>query len=281
MKMLKQGIIYIVATPIGNLGDITLRALEVLKKVDKIIVEDTRHSQYLFKHYGIHQSLIILHDHNEKEKAVKLLLEVADGATMALISDAGTPLISDPGYHLVQLAKQQGIKVVPIPGPSALVAALSVSGLPTDRFIFEGFLPPKNTARKKRLMERSSELATLVYFESPHRILASLKSLIEVFGENRQAAIARELTKTFETIQSDTLGGLLEWMEGDLNQQKGEFVIVVKGASHEQNDKDTEEAVRILSILRKSLSVKEASKLTAEITGVSKHVLYELALKQS
>ena len=222
-----------------------------------------------------------MHEHNERDKAIKLLDPVSRGATLALISDAGTPLISDPGYHLVRFAIEQGIRVVPIPGASALIAALSVSGLPTDRFSFEGFLSAKTAAWHKQLENLVKEQRTLIFFEAPHRILSTLEEMINVFGKSRRACIGRELTKTFETIRHGALADLFEWVENDAMQQRGEIVIIVAGAENLVNEGISIEAERVLKILLEDLSVKQAASLAAKITGVRRHLLYEYALSLS
>ena len=276
----KPGKLYIVATPIGHLGDISLRAIDTLKVVDRIAAEDTRHSLGLLKHLGIEKPLVALHEHNEREQAEKLLAFVEDGHTLALISDAGTPLISDPGYHLVQLAHQLGIQVVPIPGACSIITALSASGLPTDRFVFEGFLSAKATARRKQLEKLATETRTLIFFEAPHRILETVAAMQACFGEQRLAVVARELTKTFETIRMGTLSELEAWMKSDAMQQRGEFVVLVAGQTLEPiKDAIPPEALQVLKILLSELSVKQATGLAAKITGVSKGLLYEMALK--
>ena len=218
------------ATPIGNLGDITLRAVETLNKVDLIAAEDTRHSQRLMSHLGVSTRLLSLHEHNEREKSQTIIDKVKEGQNIALISDAGTPLISDPGYFLVKLAQEQGVKVVPIPGVSAVVTAISVSGLPSDRFVFEGFLPAKSGNKQRVLELFKFESRTVIFYESPHRIVDTLETMITVFGEQRRLVLARELTKTFETIKGDSLGQLCEWVKNDANQQRGEFVVLLEGA---------------------------------------------------
>ncbi|MGB5440952.1 MAG: 16S rRNA (cytidine(1402)-2'-O)-methyltransferase, partial [Gammaproteobacteria bacterium] len=223
------GMLYIVATPIGNLDDISLRALETLKAMPLIAAEDTRHSRKLLARYGISTRLLSLHDHNEQAASDSLLKTLLGGADVALVSDAGTPLISDPGFYLVRAARQAGIRVIPLPGPSACIAALSVAGLPTERFVFEGFLPPRPVARERRLSELASESRTLVFYESSHRICDSLAAMAESLGHDRQATVARELTKTFETIRDGTLAELLHWVQDDPDQQKGEFVVMVQG----------------------------------------------------
>lgn len=227
--MKQKGVLYLVATPIGHLSDITLRALEVLKTVDVIAAEDTRHSKRLLDFYGINKKLLSYHEHNEARQTQTLIGLLQSGKSIALISDAGTPLISDPGFLLVREAKEKGIAVVPIPGACAAIAALSVSGLSAVRFIFEGFLPPKRGQRQKRLKEVSAEPRTLVFYESCHRILHSLKDMSACFGENRQAVVAREITKIHETILSGTLQELATRVEQDAQQQKGEFVIIIEG----------------------------------------------------
>lgn len=276
---LTKGSLYIVATPIGHLDDITLRAIEVLNSVDLIAAEDTRHSQRLLSHLNIRKPLSALHEHNEKEKASQLLDQVQSGTTLALISDAGTPLISDPGYHLVKLAHERNIRVIPIPGPSALIAALSASGLPTDRFIFEGFLPVKSIARRQRLEVLKGETRTLILYEAPHRIVETLSDLVNIFGQDRRAVLARELTKTFETLRVSSLLPLFEWVQSDPEQQRGEIVLLVAGAPPVVDSILTSEAESILKILLTELPVKQASSLTAKITGISKRLLYDYAVK--
>lgn len=276
----KPGRLYIVATPIGHLADITVRAIETLKAVDRIAAEDTRHSLRLLKHLGIEKPMIALHEHNERDQALKLLAFVQQGSSLALISDAGTPLISDPGYHLVYLAHQLGIQVVPIPGPCSIIAALSASGLATDRFVFEGFLSAKATARHKQLEKLATETRTLIFFEAPHRILDTLEAMQLSFGVQRLAVVARELSKTFETIKIATLAELLVWIKSDAMQQRGEFVILVSGQIQEVfQDAIPPEALHVLKTLLSELSVKQATSLAAKITGVRKGLLYEMALK--
>ncbi|WP_455221714.1 16S rRNA (cytidine(1402)-2'-O)-methyltransferase [Kaarinaea lacus] len=274
----QYGILYIVATPIGNLGDITYRAVEKLQQVDLIVVEDTRHSAKLLQHYNITSPKYVLHDHNEKENSIKLVEKLQQGLNIALISDAGTPLISDPGYWLVNLAIQNSVHVVPIPGPSAAICALSVSGLPSDRFCFEGFLPAKTAARQNRLQQLVSEPRTLIFYEAPHRILDTLRDMMLVFGPERNAVITRELTKTFETILRAPLAELLTSVENDSNQQKGEFVVVIHGAA-ESASANQEEQDDLLNILLEELSVKSAAALASKITGVKKNQLYNRALE--
>lgn len=278
--MIKTGLIYIVATPIGHLGDMSSRALETLREVDLIAVEDTRHSQKLLRHFSIEKSLVSLHEHNERDQALKLLERVKTGLSLALISDAGTPLISDPGYHLVHMAHEMGIKVVPIPGPCALIAALSASGLPTDRFIFEGFLPAKTHARAERLKSLSTETRTLIFYEAPHRVLETLTEMVNQFGAERTAVLARELTKTFESIQKGDLLQLLDWVKVGTIPERGEMVIVVQGKPDIDRSNLTTEAIQILRIMLEELSVKQAAQLTAKITGLSKRLLYDFAVNE-
>lgn len=266
--------IFVVATPIGNLGDISQRALEVLRSVDKIAAEDTRHSRHLLDQFAITTPLVALHEHNERDLSQKLL---ANGENIALISDAGTPLISDPGYHLVKEAHAMGVPVVPIPGASAVVCALSASGMPTDRFCFEGFLPAKAGARANKLNDLVKETRTMVFYEAPHRILETLQQMAEIFGKQRVAAVAREMTKQFETIRQGTLEELVHFVVTDSNQQRGEIVIVISGAPPQTSQID-DDAKRILDILLTEVSVKQASALAAKITGVNKNLLYQAAL---
>jgi 16S rRNA (cytidine1402-2'-O)-methyltransferase len=275
------GILYVVATPIGNLDDMTPRAVAVLKAVQVIAAEDTRHSGRLLAHYQIPTPTLALHEHNERELAPKLVARMGGGEDVALISDAGTPLVSDPGFHLVRLAREQGIKVVPIPGVSAVMAAISVSGLPSDRFVFEGFLPQKSGARQKRLQALVAEPRTLIFYEAPHRILHTLKDMATVFGPQRHAVLARELTKTFETIKDAALEQLLAWVKSDANQQKGEMVLLVHGAPEDGSATSDAEAVRILNILLEELSLSQASALAAKITGLKKKQLYQMGLSLS
>ena len=270
------GTLYIVATPIGNLGDWSQRAQEILAKVSLIAVEDTRHSSKLLSHFGIQTKMFAYHEHNEKAASEKLLARLRSGESIALISDAGTPLISDPGYPLVSQAHAEGIRVSPVAGPSAVVAALSASGLPTDRFVFEGFLPNKSQARRSRLEILKTDTRTLVFYESPHRVVDTLADISSVFGAERVAVMARELSKTFETIKQASLQTLVEWVAEDQNQSRGEIVLMVHGA--EASGPDNAEVERVLTILLKSLPVKEAATLAAEIMGGKKNAMYEQAL---
>ena len=273
------GVLYVVATPIGNLLDISTRALEVLKTVALIAAEDTRHSKKLLSHYGIAATLLAVHEHNERDVTDKLLRRLASGEDVALISDAGTPLISDPGFYLVRAARQAQLRVVPVPGPSALIAALSVAGLPTDRFVFEGFLPAKQAARQQRLQALATETGTLVFYESSHRICDCLSDMAAALGAAREATVARELTKTFETIKHGSLAELVEWVQADSNQQKGEFVVLVQGARARERSSIDAGAEQVLAVLLAELPLKQAAGLAAKITGLSKNVLYEHGLK--
>lgn len=273
-----KGVLYIVATPIGNLGDLTPRATEVLGAVDLIAAEDTRHTRPLLRHCGIERPLLALHEHNEHQVLERLIKQLQEGAAVALVSDAGTPLISDPGFPLVRECRRLGIPVSPIPGPSALIAALSVSGLPTDRFLFEGFPERGQAARRAQLEALRDEPRTLVFYESSHRVRESLRDMAAAFGPERRAVLARELTKLHETVVVDTLEGLMALLEADPVQQKGEFVLMVAGAeprSEEALDPQTE---RLLRILLQELPVKQAAALAARISGEKKNRLYQAAV---
>ncbi|WEL71750.1 16S rRNA (cytidine(1402)-2'-O)-methyltransferase [Pseudomonas sp. CBSPCGW29] len=272
------GSLFVVATPIGNLDDISARALKVLRDVKLIAAEDTRHSQRLMQHFGIPTPLAACHEHNEREEGSRFITRLLAGDDVALISDAGTP-ISDPGYHLVRQARAAGINVVPVPGACALIAALSAAGLPSDRFIFEGFLPAKAVGRRARLELVKEEPRTLIFYEAPHRILECLQDMELVFGGDRLALLAREITKTFETLKGLPLQELREFVEGDSNQQRGECVVLVAGwSAPESEDAVGSEAMRILDLLLKEMPLKRAAALAAEITGVRKNVLYQVAL---
>lgn len=279
MSVNRAGVLYVVATPIGNLQDISARALDVLKAVSLVAAEDTRHSKKLLAHYGIGTALQSVHEHNERDVTDRLVQKLTAGADIALVSDAGTPLISDPGFHLVRTARQAGIRVVPVPGPSALIAALSVAGLPTDRFVFAGFLPSRQAARQLRLQGLAAETATLVFYESSHRIVACLADMADAFGGDREATLARELTKTFETVLTGTLTGLLEQLQADHHQQKGEFVVMLRGASARDPGEIDVASEQVLAVLLSELPLKQAAALAARITGLSKNVLYERGLK--
>lgn len=269
--------LYIVATPIGNLQDLSPRAQSILHHVDFIAAEDTRHSRHLLGHFGITTPLQSLHEHNERAQSSKILQFLSVGKNIALISDAGTPLISDPGGYLVNKALAEKFTVIPIPGPSALISALSVAGLPIERFVFEGFLSPK--ARQQRLNAIAHESRTLIFYEAPHRILACLNDMIQVFGAERTAVLCKELTKVFETVHRDSLLGISNWLNAKVERQKGEFVLVVQGAPKPDNKALTPETQRIFQLLRQELSLKQAAKLTSEITGISKNILYNFGIQ--
>ena len=279
MKSVSLGTLYVVATPLGNLKDITLRALEILKTVDWIAAEDTRHSSQLLQHYSITTPLISLHDFNEHVRSEKILLLLKEGKSLALISDAGTPLISDPGYILVSIARKNAIPVVPIPGACAAIAALSVSGLPTNLFFFEGFLPAKKSARQKRLKELCHDSFTIVFYESPHRLLETLQDMREILGVSRQAVIARELTKIHETIEAGSLGELHDKMCAHSSLVRGEFVLLVSGKEKADDDQNRAVSIeKIWEVLSQALPTNEAIKLTSKITGERKNKLYQQVL---
>ncbi len=276
---MSEAVLYVVATPIGNLADISERALKVLRSVDLVAAEDTRHTKQLLMHFVINKPLFSVHDHNEHQRVDKVLAELAEGRSIALVSDAGTPLISDPGFVVVQAVRKAGFPVVPVPGACAMVAALSAAGLPTDRFCFEGFLPAKSSGRKKQLKTLEQESRTLVFYESPHRVLDSLKDMAEVLGGAREITLARELTKTFETFLSGSLDEVIATVEQDANQRKGEFVLVLAGAKVESDDDNQAIAAEyVLKVLLEELPVKQAAALTAKITGLKKNALYQQAL---
>ena len=270
--------LFVVATPIGHLDDMTFRAIDILKSVSIVAAEDTRQSAQLFKHYNISTQLTACHDHNESNKIEQLVQKLLAGDDIALISDAGTPLISDPGFKLVRAAQEHGIRVVPVPGACAAIAALSAVGLPSDRFGFEGFLPSKASQRISQLEKLKNETQTLIFYEAPHRILECVKNMAEVFGENRPVGFAREITKTFETIKKMTLKDLVSFIENDHNQEKGEIVLVVGGAP-EKTDLEQEKLDELLKRLLQDLSVKAASQLAADLTGIKKKVAYQRALE--
>lgn len=275
------GSLYVVATPIGNLDDISARALTILRNVALIAAEDTRHSARLMQHFGIGTPLAACHEHNERDQGGRFLARLLAGDDVALISDAGTPLISDPGYHLVRQARASGVAVVPVPGACALIAALSAAGLPSDRFIFEGFLPAKAAGRRARLEQVKEEPRTLIFYEAPHRILECLQDMQSVFGDERPALLARELTKTFETLKGMPLAELAAWVASDSNQQRGECVVLVAGwQAPEGEEAVSAEAMRVLNLLLAEMPLKRATALAAEITGVRKNLLYQVALEQ-
>ena len=274
------GTLFVVATPIGNLQDLTPRALQVLRDVSLIAAEDTRHSARLMQHFGIATPMTACHDHNEREKGVRLVERLLAGDDIALISDAGTPLISDPGFHLVRQACEAGVKVSPVPGACALIAALSAAGMPSDRFAFEGFLPAKAHGRQQRLQALLAEPRTWLVYEAPHRLLECLRDMQQVLGSQRRVLLARELTKTFETLHAAPLDELVAWVAADADQQRGECVLVVEGAPEPEADEVSAQALRVLDLLLAELPVKRAARLAADITGVRKNLLYQVALER-
>ncbi|WP_279497022.1 16S rRNA (cytidine(1402)-2'-O)-methyltransferase [Aeromonas veronii] len=269
--------LYIVPTPIGNLADITQRALDILRSVDLVAAEDTRHTGILLSHYQISVPTFALHDHNEQQKADVLIGRIKEGKSVALVSDAGTPLISDPGYHLVTRCREAGVKVVPLPGPCAAITALSAAGLPTDRFAFEGFLPAKSKGRDDRLQAVIEDTRSLVFYESPRRVQDTVEAIARILGE-RQVVVCRELTKTFESIHGLPASEMLTWLGEDDNRCRGEIVLVVAGASKEEEDLPAE-AICTLGLLVTELPLKKAAALTAEIHGVKKNALYKYGLE--
>lgn len=266
-------VLYVIATPIGNLADISARALETLKQVAAVCAEDTRHTRPLLAHYGIDKPLIALHDHNEEAIADKVVARLLAGESLALVSDAGTPLVSDPGFKLVRAARAAGVKVSPVPGACAAIAALSVAGLPSDRFAFEGFLPAKSSGRRERLSRLAGASATLVFYESSHRIEESLADMAAVFGGDRPAVLARELTKLFETVLDGDLDGLLARVKADPNQRRGEFVVMVQGAVDDEAAQIAE-GRRLYARLNEHLPPSTAAKLAAELSGAPRKALY-------
>lgn len=267
------GTLFVVATPIGNLEDIAPRALDTLRRVDTICAEDTRHTRRLLAHFGIDRPLLALHEHNEDAQADGLVARLAAGASLALVSDAGTPLVSDPGFVLVRAARRAGIRVSPVPGACAAIAALSVAGIPSDRFAFEGFLPAKAGARRERLQALAGEPRTLVFYESAHRIEETLADMAAAFGETRPAALARELTKLFETVLEGGLSALAARVAADPDQRRGEFVVVVQGAA-EDADAALAQGRRVYALLGAHLPPSQAARLAAEITGAPRKALY-------
>ncbi|OOE90139.1 16S rRNA (cytidine(1402)-2'-O)-methyltransferase [Salinivibrio sharmensis] len=270
--------LYIVPTPIGNLADITQRALDVLASVDLVAAEDTRHTARLLSHFSINAKTFALHEHNEQQKAAALLARLQQGQSVALVSDAGTPLISDPGYHLVTQCREAGVRVVPLPGACAVVTALSASGLPSDRFSFEGFLPPKTKARQDTFRALADDPRTLIFYESPHRIRDSLADMREVLGEARRVVLARELTKTFETIHGAPLGELIDWLNEDANRLRGEMVLLVAGYRADKSALPSA-ACHALGLLAAELPLKKAAALVAELYSVKKNALYKWGLE--
>jgi len=273
MAAVKPGTLYVVATPIGNLSDLSARAREVLSEVSAICAEDTRHTKSLLQAFSIDKPLIALHEHNEADISWKLVERLKTGDSLALVSDAGTPLVSDPGYRLVREVREAGFPVSPIPGACAAIAALSVAGIPSDRFCFEGFLPAKSSGRRERLQNLARESRTLVFYESSHRIEESLADLVAIFSAEREAVLARELTKLFETVLGDTLGSLLEKVQADENQRKGEFVIIVRGCE-DDTGVALAEGQRLYAKLVEHMKPSQAAKLAAELSGAPRKALY-------
>lgn len=271
--MHKPGTLHIIATPIGNLGDISARALEVLARVDAICAEDTRHTRQLLSHFGMERPLLALHQHNEDAQAAQLVARLQAGDSLALVSDAGTPLVSDPGFRLVRAAREAGVRVSPVPGACAAIAALSVAGIASDRFAFEGFLPAKSGARRERLARLAAETRTLIFYESAHRIEESLADFVAAFGPDRRAVLARELTKLFETVLDGGLATLLTHVQADPNQRKGEFVLVVEGIGDDTEAKLVE-GRRLYLMLSAHLPPSTAAKLAAELSGAPRKTLY-------
>ncbi|WP_062268922.1 16S rRNA (cytidine(1402)-2'-O)-methyltransferase [Endozoicomonas arenosclerae] len=275
---MSESTLFVVSTPIGNLDDMTPRAVQVLKQVSVIAAEDTRHSWKLLNHFGIETPMIPCHEHNERHQTEALVARLEQGESIALISDAGTPLISDPGFILVRTVREHGIKVVPVPGACALVAALSVSGLATDRFYFEGFLPAKSSGRKKKLETLSVMTNTWAVYESTHRILDSLADFREVLGEDRYIVLAREMTKTFETVLAGSVAEVETILKEDSNQCRGEFVVLVEGAKEQESDEVDPDTVKLLKRLLEELPAKKAAAVIADVSGYRKKQLYELSL---
>lgn len=275
---MQVGTFYVVATPIGNLADLTERAKQVLTSVDVIACEDTRHTAKLLQHLGLRKPLLSVHEHNERERVEQIARHLEQGQSMALESDAGTPLISDPGYPLVQALRARGLNVSPIPGVSAIITALSAAGLPTDRFTFEGFLPHKSGAKREKLLAQEQEPRTLVYYESKHRILDTLEVMAEVFGAERQACVARELTKTFETFYHGTLPDILSQLQADADQQKGEFVVMIAGNPDPAPASEVD-SNKLFRLLLAELPPKKAAAIIADLTGENKKELYQKALE--
>lgn len=274
-----NGILYIVATPIGNLQDITLRALEVLAQVDLIAAEDTRHSGLLLGHYGIKKPFFALHDHNEQQKTDSLVEKLQQGMNIALISDAGTPLISDPGFHLVRKCRQAGIRVVPLPGACAAIAALCVSGIASDRFCFEGFLPAKSKARQDKLHSLVEEERTLIFYESTHRIMETLADVENILGAERYVVLAREITKTWETVSGASVANLRYWLAEDPNRTKGEMVLIIEGYRETKTEIFSPQAIKALELIAQELPLKKAASIVAQLYGYKKNVLYQFGLE--
>jgi len=274
MSISTPGTLHVVATPIGHLQDLSPRAIEVLRDVDAVCAEDTRHTRQLLAHFGIERSLLAVHEHNEDTITARLVPRLLDGQSLALVSDAGTPLISDPGYRLVAAARAAGIRVSPVPGPCALIAALSVSGLASDRFVFEGFLPAKPGPRRSRLESLAGEPRTLIFYESPHRLTSMLADAAAIFGETRRAVLARELSKLFETVLDNTLAGLHAIVTDDSNQCRGECVVLIEGAPDADVAARLREGRRVYATLAEHLPPSTAARLAAELTGAPRKALY-------
>ncbi|TLU66710.1 16S rRNA (cytidine(1402)-2'-O)-methyltransferase [Thalassotalea litorea] len=277
-QIVQPGTLYVVATPIGNLLDMTQRAIAVLSQVDVIACEDTRHSGRLLQHFSISNRTISLHDHNERQRQEQISEWLKAGKSVALISDAGTPLISDPGFHLVRHCRSESLNVVPVPGACAAIAALSVAGLPTDRFTFEGFLPSKQGARMSTLESLKDETRTMVFYDAPRRIVDTVADIVNTLGTDRYVVIAREITKTFETIYGDTASELLRWLQTDANQEKGELVLMIEGKKA-SSDEIPPLARKTLALLLKEMKPKKACAVTAEVFGLKKNDLYALTLE--
>ena len=273
-----SGTLFVIATPIGHLQDLSLRAIETLKIVDLILAEDTRHSKRLLNAYQINTKMMACHEHNERDQINFIVESLSQGQDMALISDAGTPLISDPGFVLIRALRQAGIQIIPIPGSCALIAALSVSGFPTDRFVFEGFLPAKQQARLTHLQTLVKEPRTLIFYESVHRIRASIEDMASVFSNGRALFLAREMTKTYETYLQGSIESVLQRIKAEPSQEKGEFVVIVHGFEQVAAAGLPSEAITVLGILMAELPLKQAAQLTAKITGCKKNQLYDYAL---
>lgn len=276
--MLEKSALYVVATPIGNLSDISLRALDILAKVDVVAAEHIQNSRHLLAAHSITAKLISLHQHNETAVTDKILTLLDSGKRIALVTDAGTPGISDPGAILVKRVREHGYPVIPVPGANAAVCALSAAGITHPHFLFFGFLPTKTGLRKRELTALKSQHCTLIFYEAPHRILECVTDMIDVFGTQRQLILARELTKLFETIHGGTLGDTLAWLQADVHQQKGEFVLLLSGAEIPDKSEVSEQARHTLTCLLDELPLKQAVKLAAQITGENKNTLYQWAL---
>lgn len=270
--------LYIVATPIGNLKDITYRAVEVLGTVDWIAAEDTRHTQRLLQALGLNKPLLSLHDHNEQARSQQLLDKLQAGESGALVSDAGTPLINDPGFHLVKLLRQQGVNVVPIPGPSAVITALCAAGLPTDRFSYEGFLPAKNQKRLQVLQTLKNDTRTLVFYESPHRLTESLQAMLDVFGAERQMVAAREMTKTYEQFVAGSIAEVVAYFDANADKVRGEFVLMVMGDVVAEAVSEDEHDALIGALLKQNLPVKQITDIVVELSGQKKKAVYNRVL---